>query len=287
MKPFRFTMLVGLASIVLGGLTVSAHACIGDAKSGRIYSVNVVPQLPPAATFARWAPLLERVGQRAGLCFDLTVPASIASFETVLWGGRTDFAFANPYHEVVAKQRKGYEPLLIDSRVRLSGVLVTRNGSGVRDVRDLHDKEVAFPSPNAFAASLLIRAELAKQGVRIKPTYLKTHANVYRAVASGDVVAGGGVNNTLQREEEGLRQVLKVVYETSSYAPHPFVVHPRVSRKVREQVANAFLTLAQEASGRALLDAVQMPEPALADYRRDFYPLELLSLDRWVVPNED
>lgn len=273
----------------LGALLVmaSAHACIGDEKAGRAYSVSIVPQLPPATTYARWAPLLQKVGQKTGLCFDLTVPDSISAFEAVLWGGKVDFAFANPYHEVVARKRKGYEPLLIDSRVRLSGLLVVRGDSPVQDVRDLHGREVAFPSPNAFAASLLIRAELAKQGIHITPKYVKTHANVYRAVATGDVMAGGGVNNTLAREEEGLRQSLKKLYETRTYAPHPLVVHPRVPAKVRERFEAEVLAMAHDASGRALLDAVQMPEPVRADYRRDFFPLERLSLERWVVLHED
>ncbi len=265
----------------------SAHACIGDEKAGHSYSISIVPQLPPATTHARWAPLLEKVGLKAGLCFDLVVPESIAAFESVLWSGKTDFAFANPYHAVVAWKRKGYQPLLLDARTRLSGLVVVRTDSPIQNVRDLHGKEVAFPSPNAFAASLLIRAELAKQGIRITPKYVKTHANVYRAVVTGDVVAGGGVNNTLQREEEGLRQSLRRIYDTSSYAPHPLVAHPRVPVKVRERFEAEVMALTRDATGRALLDAVQMPEPVRADYQRDFHPLDKLSLERWVVLNED
>lgn len=265
----------------------SSLACIGDEKAARSYSVNVVPQLPPAATFARWAPMLERVGQKTGMCFELIVPDSITAFESTLWGGKTDFAFANPYHAVVARKRQGYVPLLIDSRVRLSGLLVVRSDSALRSVQDLNGKEMAFPSPNAFAASLLTRAELAKKGIQITPKYLKTHGNVYRAVLSGDVAAGGGVNNTLQREEPGLRQSLKVIYETGSYAPHPVVAHPRVPASVRAQFQAAVLALGEDAPGRTLLDGVQMPEPVRADYRRDFFPLEKLGLERWVVQHED
>lgn len=287
MKFFPMHVARRWLGILLAVAAVHAQACIGDENAGQSYSVNIVPQLPPAATYARWAPFLERVGQKAGLCFDLIVPDSISAFEAILWGGKTDFAFANPYHAVVAQKRKGYVPLLIDSRARLSGLVVVRSDSPVQDIRDLNGKPVAFPSPNAFAASLLIRAELAKQGIRIIPKYVKTHGNVYRAVVTGDVMAGGGVNNTLQREEEGLRQSLKVIYETKTYAPHPLVAHPRVPIKVRERLQAAVLALSREPSGRVLLDAVQMPEPVRADYRRDFYPLERLSLERWVVLNED
>lgn len=274
--------------LILAACTsISACACIGDETAGRSYSVYIVPQLPPAATFSRWAPLLEKVGQKAGLCFDLVIPDSISAFEAVLWNGKTDFAFSNPYHEVVAKKRKGYVPLLIDSRTRLSGLVVVRSDSAIENVQQLKGKEVAFPSPNAFAASLLIRAELAKQGIHIFPKYLKTHANVYRSVAVGDIAAGGGVNNTLMREEDGLRKSLKVIYQTSAYAPHPLVAHPRVPNKVRERLTSAVLDLTKDSTGRALLDAVQMPEPVSADYGRDFSPLEKLSLERLAVLHAD
>ena len=275
-NPFILLFVATLTSL-------SAYACIGDETAERSHSIHIVPQLPPAATFSRWAPLLEKIGQKAGLCFDLVIPDSISAFETVLWSGKTDFAFSNPYHEVVAKKRKGYVPLLIDSRSRLSGLVVVRSDSGIQNVKQLNGKEMAFPSPNAFAASLLIRAELAKQGINIFPKYLKTHANVYRSVAVGDVVAGGGVNNTLMREEEGLRKSLRVIYETDTYAPHPMVVHPRVPRKVRSRFTAAVLDLAKDSTGQALLDAVQMPAPVTADYRRDFFPLEKLPLERLAV----
>lgn len=276
-----------LAFIGSFALAASAAACLGAAHSGRTYSVSVVPQLPPAATYARWAPLLERVGRQAGACFDLTIPETIAAFEKSLWSGRPDFAFANPYHEVIAKRRQGYVPLLVDTKTPLSGIIVVRADSPIRDIRELHGKDLSFPSPNAFAASLLIRSELARQGIRINPVYLKTHANVYRSVVAGDKPAGGGVNNTLQREEEGLRQSLRVLYETPKYAPHPLAAHPRVPRKAREDVIAAFLALADDAQGRALLEAVQMPQPGRADYPRDFLPLERLGLERFVVLNED
>jgi hypothetical protein len=64
--------------------------------------------------------------------------------------------------------------------------------SPIQTVAALNGKTVVFPAPNAFAASLLIRAHLAGQGIRIEPKYVQTHGSVYRAVALGDASAGGG-----------------------------------------------------------------------------------------------
>lgn len=261
-------------------------ACLGDQSASKALTVTVVPQLTLSATYAKWSPLLEQVGRLSGQCFDLEIPQTIPAFEKLLFKGVPDFAFVNPYHEVMAKKRQGYIPILIDGRSKLTGILVVRVDSPIQSIQDLQGKEVAFPAPNSFAASLLIRAELAKKGIQIYPKYLKTHAGGYRAVAIGDLVASGGVNNTLLREEQSLRERLRVLYETSGYAPHPFVANPRVPSSIRRSVTTAFISLSKEAFGEKLLEDVQMPSPIQSDYRRDFAPLEHLQLDKFVVLDE-
>lgn len=260
--------------------------CLGQRDAARVLRVEIVPQLPRTVTYAKWAPLLEQVGRSTGECFDLVIPDTIPAFERSLLQGKPDFGFANPYHEVMAWKRQGYRPLLIDGRLKLTGIVTVKNDSSIRTIHDLQDKVVAFPAPNAFAASLLIRAELAKQGIRIQPRYVQTHANAYRAVAMGEVVAAGGVNNTLQREDPALRDSLRVLYETAGYAPHPFVVHPRVSARTQKAVQMAIMSLATHEAGKKLLDDVQLSSPKLADYRRDFAPLDRLHLDKFLMLDE-
>ena len=261
-------------------------ACLGDKSASKEMSVVIVPQLPRAITYAKWAPILEYVGQKSGQCFNLDIPETIPAFEKLLFKGEPDFAFVNPYHEVIAKKRKGYIPLFIDGKTKLTGILVVRANSPIKKIQELQGMEVAFPAPNAFAASLLIRSELARQGVFIKPRYLKTHATAYRAVALGDVVGAGGVNNTLQREEQALKESLRIIYETSGYAPHPFVANPRVPLKLRNSVTEAFISLTASEPGRRLLEEVQIPQPIPSDFQRDFAPLEKLKLEKFVVLDE-
>lgn len=275
--------IAGVFTLLFNANSHALAACLGDKSISKEMSVVIVPQLPRAVTYAKWAPILEYVGQKSGQCFNLEIPESIPVFEKQLFKGVPDFAFANPYHEVIAKKRKGYIPLFIDGKTKLTGILVVKADSLIKNIQDLQGMEVAFPAPNAFAASLLIRAELAKQGVFIKPRYLKTHATAYRAVALGDVVGSGGVNNTLQREEQALKESLRIVYETLGYAPHPFIANPRVPLKVRNSVTEAFISLLASEPGRRLLEEVQIPQPIPSDFQRDFAPLEKLKLDKFVV----
>ena len=285
MAVWRALGTAGAVFLALG-LEASA-ACVGDHGAKKPQSVHLVPQIPPAELLASWTPVLERVGNATGQCFEIHIATSIPAFETALLAGEPDFAFMNPYHEVMAKRRQGYIPLVRDDRGKLSGLLVVRKESPIAAVGDLAGATLAFPAPNAFAASLLIRASLARQGVAIRPRWVKTHSNVYRAVAARDVVAGGGVNNTFHREPESLRGELRVLWETPAYASHPLSAHPRVPAALREAVTSAFLALGADPKTRPLLEKVLLPVPVAADYVRDYQPLEKLGLEEFVVAGGD
>jgi len=280
--------LAALVACLLGAIAPTALAdCLGNPHAPRVHRVDIVPQLPPSTLFSRWAPVLEAIGKATGLCLELRIAPTIPAFEQELLSGQPDFAFVNPYHLVMARRQHAYTPLIRDGKVPLSGVLVVTKDSGLNDLRQLEGKTIALPAPNAFAASLLIRAELANKGIRFTPLYVKTHANVFRSVALGDAPAGGAVNNTLEREPENLRARLRVMYKTADYAPHPFIAHPRVPAALRDKLTQAFMQLATTEAGQKLLDGIQIPKPVSANYAQDYAPLERLQLDNLVVkPSE-
>lgn len=269
------------STLLLGG---SVHAaCLGDTTSTKIYSFEVVPQLTAAKIYSTWSPLLQRMGQDAGLCFDLRVSATIPEFEQKFLKGEAEFVFMNPYHAVLAYQKKKYQPLLADSEDLLTGILVVRTDSPIKHLDELKGKSVTFPAPNSFAASLLIRAELAKKKIDIHPVFVKTHSNVYRSVIGKDAVAGGGVNNTLDNEAPEVRQQLRVLYETTAYTPHPIATHPSVPSAVRERFSKAMLKLTQDEEGRKLLDGINLHKPQAVTYAKHYKPLESLQLEKFLV----
>ena len=275
------------ATALLMGISAIGHtalaACLGDANSGKVYTFDVVPQLTAAKIYTTWSPLLQRVGQDAHLCFELRVSATIPEFEQKLLKGEPEFVFLNPYHAVLAQQKKKYQPLLADSEDLLTGILVVRADSPIKNLEELKGKSITFPAPNAFAASLLIRAELAKKKIDITPVFVKTHSNVYRSVIGKDVIAGGGVNNTLDNEAPEVRQQLRVLYETSAYTPHPVATHPSVSAAVRERFLKTMLQLTQDEDGRKLLDGINLHKPQAVTYTKHYKPLESLQLEKFLV----
>ncbi len=262
--------------------------CLGDRRQpGRPIRVSVVPQRPPAETFAVWSPLLQQLGQVSKQCFVLRVPPTIPNFEAELRSGRADCVYMNPYHAVLAQRWRGYIPLIRDGSKPLRGLLVVRKDSPIRSIRELNGLAVAFPSPNAFAATLLPRVLLARQGITIQPVFENTHSNVYRSVALGMLPAGGGINNTLRRERPELREELRVLWQTPPFPSHPFACLPSLAKARREALQAGFLALAANPANHGLLDDIQIPEPVLADYRHDYQPLLSLGLGRFTVLGSD
>ncbi|WP_062310021.1 phosphate/phosphite/phosphonate ABC transporter substrate-binding protein [Polynucleobacter sinensis] len=267
--------------------TITAQAtCLGDQAATKSLKVYIVPQFTATQIYTRWSAVLEQVGKETQQCFDLIVPTSIPQFEGDLLAGKPDFAYMNPYHAVMKWRNHQYIPL-VASGDPIFGILAVQKDSRINDLRELGGARVAFPAPNAFAASLLIRATLAKDGVPIEPVYVKTHSNVYRSVIRGDAAAGGGIQSTLMSEPPELKSELRTLMETKRYTSHPFSANARVSEAVRKRVQDAFLAMDKSSSGADLLKGVQLAKPILVSYKTNYQPLEALSLEKFVVKSAE
>lgn len=283
-RRLMLTKLV-MAMLVSPGLTLAA--CYGDQKYAEKPLVfTPVPQFPVPTLFARWAPVLEAIGQDTGQCFELVIRPTIPEFEKYLLKGTPALAYVNPYHAVMAYKSKQYRPLVADGGSMLTGILVVRKEGDIHQVADLQGRVVAFPAPNSFAASLILRAHLQQLKIDIKPQYVKTHSNVYRSVIVGDAAAGGGVNKTLESEPEEARQKLRTLYESPGYRSHPVIASPKLPSALQDKILASFITLAKTEQGRALLAGVQMSDPIPVTYQKDYRSLEQLGLEKLVVIDE-
>lgn len=249
------------------------------AGAEQVYSLAVVPQLTPQEIGKRWTPLLIRLEALSGVRFTLRLSDRFPVFEQEFKSGLPDFVFLNPYQALMAAKAQGYVPL-VRSRKLLNGILVVDGLGPIRRIADLDGKTLVFPAPNAFGASLYLRALLAgKEKLHFQTRYVGSHQNVYRSVMLGDAAGGGGVEATLNREQAGLRARLKVLYTTPGMPSHPLVAHPRVPREVRERVRQALLGMVGADAG--LLAGAELADPTLADFTRDYAPLERLGLERY------
>ncbi|MCK4742680.1 MAG: phosphate/phosphite/phosphonate ABC transporter substrate-binding protein [Sulfuriflexus sp.] len=247
-----------------------------------VYKLAIVPQYTPLFIFRNWRPLVEQIEKDTGIRLEINTYKTFNQFIKALQNGEPDFSYLSPYHLVLARKKQDYIPLLRDGDKRLVGIVVVPNESKLQEINELNGKTIAFPSPNAFAASLYMRAWLREKiGIDFTPNYVGTHGNVYRNVVHGFVSAGAGVNSTLASQPKPLQESLRVLYEIPGVASHPLAAHSRVPTKIREALVKGIYSLSQSERGRKLLSAIQIAKPVAADYAADYAFLEKLNLEKY------
>jgi phosphonate transport system substrate-binding protein len=271
--------MLGIFTLILSA--GNAGAQVTDTKT--TLRLMVVPQFPSTEVNATWSQLIEGIKGQGLPNIELVFPKDITDFENQFMAGQADLIYCNPYHIVMAKKAQGYTPLVRDGK-SMSGILVAASGSegdSIQTLSDLNGKTLLFPSPNAFGASLYMRALLTREkGLKFTTRYVKTHPNVLRGVVRNEGQAGGMVSATLATEPPELQSKIRVIYETPPTPPHPIAAHPRVSAATQEALAKAIIRFI--GTNRAAGMAIQIPDPVRANYTRDYQPLEKLGLEAFV-----
>jgi phosphonate transport system substrate-binding protein len=135
---------------------------------------------------------------------------------------------------------------------------VVHRDSDIQSLEQLADKPVAFPSPAAFAASILPRTELKRRGIAIQADYVSSHEAVYLNVAAQRQAAGGGVVRTLNNSDAQTRDKLRILWKSEGYTPHAIAAHPRVPHQVVKALQETLLTLDGDPQGPDILKRIMI-----------------------------
>ncbi len=169
------------------------------AEGPSVLRVGIVPQQSAARLAELWTPILAHLSEQSGYQLDFETARDIPTFEQRLAQGHYDLAYMNPYHYTVFHQQPGYAAIARQQGSRIHGLLVVRRDSPISSLQELQGRTLAFPSPAAFAASILPRGELKQLGIQFTPRYVSSHDSVYLAVAQGHLPAAGVLPKSCRR----------------------------------------------------------------------------------------
>lgn len=256
-------------------------SCYTGLAFSQTLTFGIVPQQSAKKMAALWTPIFQHINQQTGLELRFSTAKDIPTFEKRLLKGEYDIAYMNPYHYTVFSQKPGYRAIAKQKNKRIKGIMVVRKDSELNELSDLRQKTLAFPSPAAFAASVLPRAKMAQEGIDFNPQYVSSHDSVYLSVAKGFFPAGGGVIRTFNNTNEEIRKQLRIMWTTPGYTPHAIAVHPKISPKVSKQIQQALLDLNDREKGRQLLQGINFKaiEAAKDNHWDDVRALDIKLLD--------
>lgn len=248
---------------------------------------GIVPQQSAITLANNWGPILKYLSEQTGQEVVFRTAKDIPEFESRVVAGEYDIAYMNPYHYTVFHERPGYQAFAKQKDKKIRGIIVVRKDSSIKDLTELSGEKLAFPSPAAFAASVIPRAVLEQKSIPFDPKYVSSHDSVYLNVSKGFFKAGGGIERTLNNTSENVREQLKVLWRTPAYTPHAFATHPDMPEEQQKRIAEALLSLNDSEQGRELLDRIKFKgvEPATNSEWDDVRALDIKLLNHLLATN--
>jgi phosphonate transport system substrate-binding protein len=242
-----------LKAFILAALLMLSQSALAAEK---VYTFAVVPQQAASEMAETWVPFLAWLSSNSGVGLRFVTAPDIPAFEARLGKGEYDLAYMNPLHYTVFHKKSGYEALAKERDRKLKGILVVRKDSTIKDIKGLNGSTLVFPSPAAFAASILPRAALQKSGVSFTTKFVSSHDSVYLNVTQGLYPAGGGIIRTFEMLDEATRNQLRVLWTTPAYTPHAIASHPKLSKAVVKKLQDTLAGMADNPAGQKMLKLI-------------------------------
>lgn len=240
---------------VLAVLLLSVSSCV-NAASVPERSFAVVPQQAPTQLVQEWQPLLNLLETRTGIRYHFVTAPNITEFEQRVLMGKYDYVYVNAVLYRDIHRKSGYR-LLVRRKPDLHGIIVVRR-DGPRTLSQLRNRIIAYPAPSAYGATLLNRAQLRTMHIQHRVAYLGTHESVYRAVAQGQFIAGGGIERTYRLLPYPVRKQLRILYRTPAAPSHVIAARHGLSAGETQRVQSELLKLGHDAETRKLLAALDI-----------------------------
>lgn len=235
-------------------LLISATNVFAD----KTYTFGVVPQQAASKLVKTWLPVFQYIESKTGIKIKFSTAKNIPAFEKACEAGTYDFAYMNPYHYITFHKSAGYQAIAKARGKRIKGIIVVKKDSKYKSLSDFNGGKLAFPSPRAFAASMLPRAALKNKKVTFTPMYVRSHDSVYRNVAAGIFVSGGGVKRTFKATAPDIREKLKVLWTSKGFTPHAFAYLKRVPLDDMKKIQHALIEMEKDVAGQPLLKNLKL-----------------------------
>lgn len=231
---------------------------ISSAFAAEILSFGIPPQQAPTEVIKRWTPVMQYLEKKTGLVLELKTAKDIPTYQQQIMEGHYDIAYVNPNTYVAANKTKGYLAFAQEKEGKSVGIIVTRKDGSIKHLSQLNGQTMAFPSNFAVMATILPLKQLEEQKVAVKIQYVMSMDSVYRSVAKGLFLAGGGEGRTFGILDPEIRDQLIILWQSDDLPPFPFFSHPRVSPATLSRIQKAMVEMGQDPEGLALLKVVNI-----------------------------
>ncbi|MBT1697638.1 phosphate/phosphite/phosphonate ABC transporter substrate-binding protein [Fulvivirgaceae bacterium PWU4] len=263
MIRFRFPVLFLML------LMLSMHAA---AQSGETFSFYLTPSMSAELLSSKGSFITDFLKKETGVSIEMKIPKNYDELVDNFKSQKTCFGMMNSQSYVIANSRHGAVVKLRTIRFGHStyqGMIITHVSSGIKSVRDIQGKIMAYTDELSTSGYLYPKKILEKNNVKpSKESFLLKHDEVVRQVYERKVDAGaaffsmpsanGAINDARSRIKDkypDVEQKVIILVKTDPIPNDPIAFSKDFDPVVANKICMALLKLAQDAKGKqALLD---------------------------------
>jgi phosphonate transport system substrate-binding protein len=239
-----FRLLAG----VLGCFACSASA------ADQPLAFNVLNQRSVALTAQYWNPILIYVSRKSGVQLELKLTKTTKEANSLAEQGAFDFIYTNHFF-TPERDRLGFRVIARPAGRGIQGQIVVPQDSPIKGLHELSGKEIAFPSPDAFAAYFLPMDALIKAKVEVKPVFTSNQEASLAQLKIGTVAAAAVNDQIIQRyaRREGFEY--RLLWNSEIYNDLCIMVSTKVPKEQVTAVREALVNMIGDPEGRRVLEA--------------------------------
>lgn len=242
--------------ITCAGVVVAAVMALGSTARAaeEPYTFNVLNQRSVALTAQYWNPILSYVSKKSGVPLELRLAKTTKEANALAEQGHYHFLYTNHFF-TPDRDRLGFRVIARPAGPGIRGQIVVPHDSPIKSLSELNGKDVAFASPDAFAAYWLPMDALLKSKVNVKVNFTSNQEAGLAQLKVGTVAAAGVNDTVIQRyaRREGFEY--RLLWNSELYNDLCIMASPKVPPAKMQAVKDAFVGMMNDPEGRKVIDA--------------------------------
>lgn len=209
---------------------------------------GVVSRYAPSMIYKGYQPVMDWLSSVTPYKFELKLSTSYQETVSQLANKEVTAAFLGTFIYLDAHKEYGIRciarPLNKELKPYFHSVLISREDSDIRTLKDLKDKRLALPSVYSFSGNWLLKSELKKHGLGLMDFDSINHFNYHHTVAYQvlkDHFQAGVVKDRVATEFLG--HGLRIIQKSGPIPASPIVVSQHANTQVVKAIQKALLEI--------------------------------------------
>lgn len=248
--------------------------------------IGLIPEMNVFKQMERFRPLAEYLTKKTGVKVNITILSRYGNIIDRFTAEKMDGAFFGSFTGTLAIEKLGVEPLArpvnLDGSTSYHGYLFARKDSGIRNVKDMKGKKMAFVERATTAGYIFPVAYLRENGIPNFEQYFSeyyftgSHDAAIFAVLDRKADIGAAKHSIFDRvrkTEPRVDKELLILAESARVPSNGLCVRKGLDAGLKKKLKESLINLHKDPEGKAVLEkfgGIKFIETTVADYQPVF-----------------